>query len=199
MRRNEVRAGCKTVGRLMTLRQIYIDLGANVGDTIESYRQKNPDAFVYGFEPNPRLAQQLRARFSDSGVIIFEKAAWILDGIRSFYLGHDLSSTLIDGKRPMPDYPEFEITYQEHVLVETIDIARWLLETFTKDVRITMKIDIEGAEYKLLQRMLDTDAVDLVDEIYCEFHHDRFPSVTAETHQRIVTEVGLRSALKKWR
>lgn len=183
----------------MAAREVYIDLGANVGDTIVNYAKTNPEALIYGFEPNPKLAESLRGRFGESSVLIVEKAAWILDGVRKFYLGNDLSSTLIDGKRSMPDYPEFEISYDEHVLVETIDLSRWILETFTNNVKITMKIDIEGAEYKLLQRLLDTDAIDLIQTIYCEFHHDRYPHVTTETHERIKAEVASRSELKIWR
>lgn len=183
----------------MASRDVYIDLGANVGETISSFAEKNPEAIIYGFEPNPKLAQHLRTRFQGTRVMIFEKAAWILDGIRKFYLGHDLSSTLIDGKRSMPDYPEFEISYQSHILVETIDLSRWLLETFTDNARITMKIDVEGSEYRLLQRMLDTDAINLVETIYCEFHYDRFPDISAETHERIKSQVSQRSHLKVWR
>ncbi|RVO81090.1 FkbM family methyltransferase [Sinorhizobium meliloti] len=183
----------------MGSREVYIDLGANVGETIANFAEKNPEALIYGFEPNPSLAQNLRARFNGDSVLIFEKAAWILDGVKRFYLGHDLSSTLIDGKRSMPDYPEFEISYEKYVLVETIDLSRWLLDTFTENVHITMKIDIEGSEYKLLQRMLDTDAIDLVKTIYCEFHYDRFPAISAETHERIKSQVAQRSDLKVWR
>jgi FkbM family methyltransferase len=166
-------------------RNIYIDLGANVGDTVDRHLAGAPDAQVFAFEPNPRLIAKLRNRFrSADNVAIYEAACWILDGQTKLYLGHDLSSTLIEGKAPTPEHPEFDISYKDFALVRTIDFARWLLETFNEGDDICVKMDIEGSEYKVLRRLIDTGAIGLMDELRCEWHYDRYP-VGNDEHLRI--------------
>lgn len=178
-------------------RRIYIDLGANVGDTVSQYMEKSSRSQIYAFEPNPKLAKHLKKRFKGQNVFVSAKAAWIIDGVMTLYLGHDLSSTLVKGKIQSVDYPEFNITYKRKTLVQTIDFARWLLEHVSFDDYVVIKMDIEGSEYKVLQRLVDTDAIDLVDVIYCEFHYKRF-GISEIEHDRIVDVVKKRADLREW-
>lgn len=168
---------------------IYVDLGANVGDTIEQFLRVERDATVYGFEPNPQLANRLKRRFYwGKNVTIYGKAAWDADGEMAMYLGHPLSSTLLTGKKRLSDYPEFDIDYSESVTVKTIDFSRWLTETVTLEDTVCVKMDIEGSEYRVLQKLLDSGAIALIDELRCEWHHDRFP-IAVEEHARIKRQV----------
>ncbi|WP_457093128.1 FkbM family methyltransferase [Microvirga sp. P5_D2] len=177
---------------------VYIDLGANKGDTVAAYLQQNPSAFIFAFEPNPKLAEVLRLRFANnSAVRVLEVACWIMDGSTRFYIGHDESSTLVEGKAQNSQFPQFDIDYRNSIFVKTIDIARWMLENFSQSDDIVVKMDIEGSEYKVLQRLLDTDAIDLIREIRCEWHWNRYP-VTREEHERIKALVGTKVTLVDW-
>lgn len=179
-------------------RSVYIDLGANKGDTVAAYLQQNPSASVFAFEPNPKLAEILRRRFAEhAAVSVLGAACWIMDGTTRFYIGHDESSTLIEGKAHNPQFPQFDIDYRNHTIVRTIDFARWMIENFSQDNDIVVKMDIEGSEYKVLQRLLDTDAIDLVREIRCEWHWNRYP-VSRDEHERIKTLVGKKVTLVDW-
>jgi FkbM family methyltransferase len=179
-------------------RSVYIDLGANKGDTVAAYLQQNPNASVFAFEPNPQLAEVLRLRFAERpAVTVLEAACWIIDGTTRFYIGHDDSSTLIEGKVSNSQFPQFDIDYRNYTTVKTLDFARWLLENFSQSNDIVVKMDIEGSEYKVLQRLLDTDVIDLIREIRCEWHWNRYP-IAREEHERIKTLVSKKVALVDW-
>lgn len=168
-----------------------------MGDTIAQHIEEHPSCEVWGFEPNPCLISDLRARFDSPSIHIEEAAAWISDGTATLYLGNPLSSTLLKGKRQSPRHPEFAIDYTKSVTVRTIDFARWLAISFTRDDEIIVKMDIEGAEYAVLSRLLASGAIDLIDTLFCEFHHDRFP-IAIDKAEGIIEEVARRVELLNW-
>lgn len=179
-------------------RSIYIDLGANTGDTIAAHMASSVVDFCWGFEPNPDLADQARRRFEGQPVEIIEMAAWVGEGVLPLYLGHPLSSTLLPGKVALEDYPEYAIGYEKSVEVRTFDTAQWLREHVFDDDHVIAKMDIEGAEYQVLRHLLDSGDISLIDELRCEFHVGRFPDFE-EVHQGLVQAVAARTKLIDWR
>ncbi|MQU72331.1 FkbM family methyltransferase [Sinorhizobium meliloti] len=182
-----------TVGR-----KVYLDLGANVGDTIAHFAEWHPSHLIWGFEANPQIVRSLRKRFKGNpNVKIVHRAVWVSEGTITLFLGHPLSSTVMEGKVAMPQAPEFEIHYDQSVEVTSIDFANWLLKNFTLQDDVTIKMDIEGAEYPILRRMIETKAIKLVDLLICEFHHNRFPS-EAEDHDRLLATLSEKTRLIRW-
>lgn len=179
-------------------RSIYIDFGANAGDTIAAHLASTRVDHCWGFEPNPTLAQALRERFAAQAVEIVEMAAWIGSGILPLYLGHPLSSTIVSGKVALENHPQYAIGYKRSVDVATVDTATWLYGHVRRDDTVTVKMDIEGAEYPVLRRLLETGAIDLIDELRCEFHAERFPAYQA-VHEQLVEDVASRTRLIMWR
>jgi len=59
---------------------------------------------------------------------------------------------------------------QSRVNIDVRDVKRWFDEAALDDVAL-MKINIEGGEYELLERMLDTDLVQRVAAIQIQFHY----------------------------
>lgn len=178
-------------------RSIYIDFGANTGDTIAAQMASSVVDFCWGFEPNPALATLARRRFEGQPVEIIEMAAWVGEGVLPLYLGHPLSSTLLAGKVALEEYPEYVVTYEKSVDVSTFDTGQWLREHVSEADDVIVKMDIEGAEYQVLQRLLDGGEIDLIKELRCEFHVERFPAFEA-VHQGLVREVASRTKLVVW-
>ncbi len=63
---------------------------------------------------------------------------------------------------------------------------------------ITVKMDIEGAEYELLDHMFRDKSIFLVRELFCEWHHDRFPEITIERHSTLIDSLKAVTHLKSW-
>ena len=179
-------------------RRVYIDLGANRGKTIRDFLQGNPSFIGFAFEPAPRLAEKLRSEFSGySNVLVMEYAAWIWDGVIEFFPGADTdeSSTVLVGKKSIPG---MTVSYTSPLLVRSIDFDRWLRENTSGDDEIVLKMDIEGAEYKVLSRCMDTGSITRVKLARVEWHWDRYPQVTRAEHDRIRTRLKEMVQLEDW-
>ena len=56
------------------------------------------------------------------------------------------------------------------IQVESIDFARFLKSTAEESDRVIVKLDIEGSEYEVLNHLINTGAIYLIDDLICEFH-----------------------------
>jgi len=167
-------------------KKIYIDLGSNHGVTIEKFIHDHPDFEVFGFEPATQLAQELRDKFSgNENVKIMQAAAWVADDLITFYPGgpSDESSTLLTGKS---EHSPWTIDYDKGYSVQGMDIVKWLQENTSDGDKVIMKMDVEGSEYRILRRLMETGAVTRLSEIRVEWHWDRYPDeITEEEHHQV--------------
>jgi hypothetical protein len=77
--------------------RVFIDCGSYTGDTVKLFMEKFPDAESYGvvcFEPDPRHLPHYTA----VPWVLWQKAVWIADETRPFYLGNTDGSTLLAEK-----------------------------------------------------------------------------------------------------
>lgn len=56
------------------------------------------------------------------------------------------------------------------VTVNCIDFAAWIKQHYCAEDYIVLKLDIEGAEYQVLQHMLDSGVLSWIDQLYVEWH-----------------------------
>lgn len=153
------------------MKKVFIDCGANMGQSISLFARKWKDASgyeVHSFEPNPKLKEPILNTAKKYGLNNFyyhDEAIFDTDGEANFYVGgYDaVGSSLESGKT---------IKVKEIIKVKTINLSRWIVESFSKDDYIILKIDIEGSEYKVMKHLFDTGAIQYVDEIYLELHSD---------------------------
>lgn len=54
---------------------------------------------------------------------------------------------------------------------------------------VIVKMDVEGAEYALLRKMLETAAIDLVDVLHVEFHHRLMPHESPQSTEALAGEL----------
>ena len=67
-------------------RKVFVDCGSNIGDTIELFLKKFDSAETYdifAFEPN----QKLTKNYHYENTVIIEKAVWIKNESKEFYIG----------------------------------------------------------------------------------------------------------------
>ena len=59
----------------------------------------------------------------------------------------------------------------KHVFhVPVIDLSKWIIENFSKNDYIYVKMDIEGMEFLLIQALIESGALDYIDEMDVEWH-----------------------------
>jgi FkbM family methyltransferase len=184
------------------MRKIFLDLGANVGEITEEFGREHPDFELIAIEPNSDLLPAIHARSLKLGrpISVIWAAAWTHDGSMDlFKSSQDQASTVVSGKREYAEYGWSQIDYQSPNHVPALDLSSWLLRNVQPADYVVMKMDIEGAEYAVLERMLAEGAMALVDVLRCEWHIDRFPEMPRSRHDHIVRQVTQSTKLEIWR
>ncbi len=156
-----------------------IDLGANVG--LFTARMAATGADVVAFEPDPHAFALLSARVGRlPNVTLIAAAAGDKAGSLTLFRHQDFdrkpdqrtkSSSIIPGKHKMDA--------AHGVTVEVIDFTAWLAQQ-NRPVAL-LKIDIEGAEVALLERLLAAPQADLVAQAFVETHERVIPQLRART------------------
>ena len=112
-------------------------------------------------------------------------AAWIYDGeIEIGGEGDATSHRLSDGKQTVPCF----------------DFSQWLAKLDRpKDDEIIVKMDIEGAEYEVLPKMLEDGTISLVQELIIEWHDWKVGVEKVETKRltALIKQAGVR--ILRWK
>ena len=163
--------------------KFFIDCGTHYFQGLKDFSKKyNFDNTwtVFSFEANPNTFKLSKSKIPTniSYKLLHEnKAVWKNnDGININCEGNKedgCSSTVLNTP------PEYDKTWgsnhlwKSKVFVESIRLSD-LIKSIKKDSeKIVIKIDIEGAEFEVLQDMIETNSLEMVDDLYVEFH-ERF-------------------------
>lgn len=58
--------------------------------------------------------------------------------------------------------------------IQGFDFAEWLKGAVTKRDFVVVKMDVEGTEFHLIPRLIQTGAICLIDELFLECHYNRW-------------------------
>lgn len=156
------------------MRNIFIDAGSFDGRSARLFRQQyGPDWEIHCFEPDPRIENR------ETGITLHREAVWVHDGESDFHLGQLESSTLIAGKSTG------EVGQHGTIRVSCLDLSRWLTQMVKPDDRVFLKLNIEGAEYPVLNKMIEQGTIALIGELAVEWHFGKIP-LKRSKHQRLV-------------
>jgi FkbM family methyltransferase len=142
------------------MKKIFIDCGANNGCSVKLFSKvfsDYQDYFVYSFECSDTFYSQLVTNGSSIELKSFnpmKKAVWISNGKKK-YDGWQLVDTKNEN---------------DNDGVESIDISEFIINNFSKEDYIVFKIDIEGAEYKVIDKMYKDGTLSYINEFYGELH-----------------------------
>ncbi len=168
-------------------RQIYVDCGANTGQVLKSFIEKNPNLECHIFEPQPELEEQLTALIKEhkgTSITYQKKAVWTKDKTLNFYLAteweenHKGSSTLLDNHTNNLS----KVDYDHPVEVEAIDFDQWISKELnpSKNDYFILKMDIEGAEYDVLSKLIESGNINFISELIVEFHHQMIETISKQ-------------------
>ncbi len=138
---------------------LVLDVGGYRGEWTHRIVERY-DPFVLIIEPVPTYAKWLRKRFHDNPKVeVFDFALAEKDDVAEFTLLEDGSSLFRNGGT--------------RITVRCRDVVAFLAERGIGRIDL-MKVNIEGGEYPLLDRMLDADLCRCCRDLQIQFH-DIFP------------------------
>lgn len=150
---------------------IVVDLGCfphrdeiSIEPLIERYRP----VVLYGFDPWPGLVEG-ETEVATTRVVLERKAAWIEDGEIEFARVRGLrgwDSTVMRAKNAKGEWAGAA----EIVRVPCFDFSAWLRTLPEPPV---VKLDVEGAEFPILEKLVADGTDELVAELLVEWHDDK--------------------------
>ena len=152
-------------------KKVFIDGGANVGQSTDAFLSQWPHSEefdIFMFEPTKGSCRLLNLNYvsKNSKITLEKKAMWIKDGTINFFTKGDLSqgNTLSEEKTKKE---KRQYTKQE---VQCINLSRWIQDSFSRDDFLILKMDIEGAEYEVLEHLSKSGALEMIDVLFMEIH-----------------------------
>ena len=156
---------------------VVLDCGANVGAVTGPLAATG--ALVHAFEPDPWAFGELQRKFAEAPNVTLHNAAVGIkagsihlmraDNFAANPKGASVKSTVISGGRRIDEDAGSAIE------VELIDLPAMIRDLTDRHKEIAfLKMDIEGAELDLLERMLAEDLFDHVRLTVAETHENKF-------------------------
>lgn len=191
---NETVQVARTLNRASERKKLFIDCGGYDGCSVLIFLLANPDFCAVSFEPN----EEFWPNYDTLPTRLEKKAVYVHDGTVSFIIDpiDGDGSTLIEGKKI--DFHN-KVSNEECpvVTVPCIDLSRYVREMAEEYDVIVLKLDVEGAEYDILEKMLSEGTLALVDRLYCEFHNKKIPLASGR-HEKVLREVVATLPVEDW-
>lgn len=174
--------------------KIFLDCGLYKAITLRRYVDEgvvDKDWLVYAFEPNPEIdVDEAIASVPSLKVSLIKEAVWIRDETLKLWLGGREDAASLDGTARISGDRMYE--------VETFDFSDFV-EKLPEPSYIICSMDIEGAEFPVLDKMLVDGTASRINKLDIDFHHRLVNEVTqADTEALIkrLNEVGVKISLK---
>lgn len=161
-------------------KNLFIDLGTNFGQGFlyfqKFFRQKNFEYVLV--EPNPNLKIHIKNLIKDKEgkkkIKFINKAAYITNGSKKFYglvedpkrLGTSDGGSLLNEHNTRL----YRADKKKAITVKTFNFINYLKKIKNYD-NIIIKMDIEGSEYKILDKLIkNINEIKNIKYIFLEFH-----------------------------
>lgn len=167
---------------------VFIDLGAYNGDSVEEFRNwrkiafpDKQDWFIRAFDPNPQFLDKWET-IKDASTVFANAAAWTQNGKMQFSIEDSdtpLGSSLMKSKNTYARGKKIEVV--------TFDFSSYL-KSFKNDFMV-VKMDIEGAEFPVLDKMIKDGTHTIPDWLLVEFHPNKVAEFTTKDKDDLIKKL----------
>lgn len=187
------------------MKKILLDCGCHYGKGLRKQieiNQIDPSWKIYCWEANPYTYEHFLKidRFKHLDITAYHAAVSNTDGTIKFNVqssnGKNGGSTKSGTGSSIVSLDEWRCKgggFVEEVEVPRINLSKWMSEHLIKDDMVILKMDIEGAEYDVLEEIIHSGAIDLIDKVYIEWHSYMF----LEPEKYLSREKSIKDAFQK--
>ncbi|KAI3677681.1 hypothetical protein L6452_36947 [Arctium lappa] len=180
-------------------RYVYIDVGSrSYGSSIGSwfkkqYPKQNKTFDVYAIEADKHFHDEYKLK---KRVTLLPYAAWVKNESLIFEINHTPGDENVEKGRGMGRIQAVETGGGGIVgsvdEIQGFDFAEWLMSSVSEKDFVVMKMDVEGTEFDLIPRLIETGAICLIDEVFLECHYNRWqrccPGVRSPKYQKTYSQ-----------
>ena len=80
--------------------------------------------------------------------------------------------------------------------MDAVDFSQWIINNFNKNDYIICKMNIEGAEYDILEKMIEDGSIQYVNKCYIAFHHKKVKGISEDRHNKLKKQMESVTELK---
>mgnify|MGYP003121799925 CR=1 FL=1 len=165
------------------MRKIFIDCGAHKATSVRHFKNNYPhsqDYEMFSFEGNSNY----KSSFDEYPDVNLEIALiWKEDGAQTFYNSNSEGSSMYESKGyRRGSGARWASSRVKEEKVKTIDLDRWIKENFSENDEIVLKLDIEGAEYEVLNHMIENGSIKYIDNLFIEWHCAKTKEISVSQH-----------------
>ncbi|CAI9761272.1 unnamed protein product [Fraxinus pennsylvanica] len=149
--------------------------GLSIGSWFKRRYPKQDKPFeIYAIEANSTFHDEYRFK---KGVTLLPYAAWIRNETLFFEIKREASLT--NGKRVRGTGRNQAVQSSSNFVnvfnkIQGFDFAAWLKSVVKERDYVVVKMDVEGTEFHLVPRLIETGAICLIDEMFLECHYNRW-------------------------
>lgn len=155
----ETKSDSKRTNIVLKEGEILFDLGGYKGDYSADILIKNKNITAYIFEPVKKYADNIKKRFENyRNVLVYQ-----------FGLSDSNQDIIINIQEESSSFiKEIQSKEKEKTIIK--DIHEFLIENKIQKIGL-MKVNIEGSEYPLLERLIETNAISKINRLLVQFHY----------------------------
>ncbi|KAK1437024.1 hypothetical protein QVD17_02809 [Tagetes erecta] len=157
---------------------VYIDVGAkSYGTSIGSwfkrvYPKQNKPFKIFAIEADKQFHQEYRSK---KKVTLLPFAAWVRNESLFFEINrlpNDSSEERGSGMGRVQSAHTSTTFMGDINKIQGFDFADWVKNSFGEKDFVVVKMDVEGREFDLIAKMVESGAICLIDELFLECHYD---------------------------
>jgi FkbM family methyltransferase len=163
------------------MRKVFVDCGANEGQSIDLFINSWDDAIeykIYSFEANKEFKKKLESKkefYNSKGYdleINVPVAVWDRETENELGLyGYEESAVVLeDTDREYNPFRNNKGKGSRGLVASSVRLSTWILKNFVLSDHIVLKLDVEGSEYRLVEDLYATNALAYIDDFFYEWH-----------------------------
>ena len=170
------------------MRKIFIDGGANKGQSTQKFIECFNDSKeyeIYMFAPEykncTKHIDKIINKFDDHNIEYIKNALWKNNDMVTIPSSNCGESSSIFNTN----------THSNHYKVNSTRLSEWIQNNFDEEDYIILKLDIEGAEYEVVEDLYETKILGYINEFHGELHGPK-------KGKRMIDDLKLIERLKKY-
>ncbi len=190
----------------MSSKKLFIDGGFHLGEGLSEFKQMlniTNGWEIHAFEPNIHCNDNII--FDDINIHYHKKAIWVEDGIQLFNCENNVVSNSpknnsvsnLDGWGSCLTTIQSKHTFDKQITVETIDLSNFIRKF--SNFEIYCKLDIEGAEFEVLRKLIKDNTIKFIKEIWVEWHDVDLPNESLDTRNELINELSKYTKINNWK
>lgn len=175
-------------------KKLFIDCGGHDGCSTIKFKLSNPTYDIITFEGNPELWPY----YKNLPTQLIKKLVSNYTGEVEFILDPvDADGSSIVKEKAIDFHGKVKNEECTVIVMPCIDLSKFVQQKAQYYQEIILKLDVEGAEYAILEKMLKDDTLKYVTKLYAEFHWNKI-NMPKEQHDALIEKLNPLLEIEDW-